>query len=115
MTHSENTFATHKEATRTHPNQSLNSLISLNIQSSIWQFAAFPYIQAVRKAAKLWSKNFMLTTDRLIQCDRLIRCHRIQLRLYHVVRTFLELQVKCKRKSKPITFEIATYKRYKET
>ena len=36
--------ATWKETTRTHPNQSLDTLIFLIILNSIWQFAAFPYI-----------------------------------------------------------------------
>ena len=43
--------------TRIHPNQSLNTLISLLILYSIWQFAAFPYILAVRKAARHYNKN----------------------------------------------------------
>ena len=30
--------------TRTHPNQSLDTLISLIIEHNTWQFAAFPYI-----------------------------------------------------------------------
>ena len=38
----ENTFSTWKEMTRTHPNQSLDNLISPTIQNSIWQFVAFP-------------------------------------------------------------------------
>ena len=44
VTDSENTFAMWKEMTRTHPNQSLDTLIFLIILNSIWQFAAFPYI-----------------------------------------------------------------------
>ena len=35
-----------------YPNQSLDTLIFPIIPRSIWQFVAFPYIQAVRKAAK---------------------------------------------------------------
>ena len=38
--------------TRTHPNQSLDTLIFLIILNSTWQFAAYPYIYAVRKAVK---------------------------------------------------------------
>ena len=52
-----NTFATWKEMTRTHPNQSVDTLIFLIILYSMWQFAAFPYIQAVRKAIKRQNKN----------------------------------------------------------
>ena len=66
VTDSENTFATQKEMTRTHPNQSLDNLISLIILSSIWQFAAFPYIQAVWKAAKLQNKNLSFKLALLI-------------------------------------------------
>ena len=54
MTDSENTFATQKEMTRTHPNQSLDTSFSPIILSSKWQLAAFPY--DVRKAAKLKKK-----------------------------------------------------------
>ena len=57
MTDSESTFATWKEMTRTHPNQSLDTFISLIILNNIWQFAAFPYTLAVRKAAKHKNKN----------------------------------------------------------
>ena len=39
--------------TRTHPYQSLDTLTFLIILSSILQFATFPYIQVVKKAAKL--------------------------------------------------------------
>ena len=52
--------------TRTHPNQSLDSLISLIILSGICQFAAFPYISAVQKAAKLWYKNLSFQSAHLI-------------------------------------------------
>ena len=48
---------TWKEMTRMHPNQSLDTLISLIILNNIWQFAAFPHFQAVRKAAKHQNKN----------------------------------------------------------
>ena len=50
VTDSENTFA--KEMARTHPNKSLDTFIFLIILNSIWQFAAFPYLSAVRKAVK---------------------------------------------------------------
>ena len=43
--------------TRTHPNQSLDTFISLIILNKIWQFAAFPCILVVRKAAKHKNKN----------------------------------------------------------
>ena len=52
--------------TRTHPHQSPDSLISLIILSGIWQFAAFPYISAVQKAAKLWYKNLSFQSAHLI-------------------------------------------------
>ena len=35
---------TETEMTRTHPNQSVDTLISPIILNSIWLFAAFPYI-----------------------------------------------------------------------
>ena len=57
VTDSENTFATQKEMTRTHPNQSQYTSVSLIILNSTWQFAVFPYIQAFRKATKLQNKN----------------------------------------------------------
>ena len=63
---SENTFATQKEMTWTHPNQSLDTLIFQIILNSIWQFAAFPYIQAVRKAAKHQNKNLSSKSALLI-------------------------------------------------
>ena len=66
VTDSENTSGTQKEMTRTHPNQSLDTLISLIILNSIWQFAAFPYIQAVRKAAKHQNKNLSSKSALLI-------------------------------------------------
>ena len=44
VTDYENTFAAWKEMTRTHQNQSLDTLISIIILRNIWQFAAFPYI-----------------------------------------------------------------------
>ena len=52
--------------TRTHPNQSLDSLISLIILSGIWQFAAFPYISAIQKAVKLCYKNLSFQSAHLI-------------------------------------------------
>ena len=52
--------------TRTHPNQSLDRLISLIILSDKWHFAAFPYISAVQKAAKLWYKNSSFQSAHLI-------------------------------------------------
>ena len=67
VTDSENTLATQKEMTWTHPNQSLNNLISLLILYSIWQLQAFPYIQAARKAAKHQSKNLSSKRALLIQ------------------------------------------------
>ena len=66
VTDSENTSGTQKEMTRTHPNQSLDTLIYLMILSSIWQFAASPYIQAVRKAAKPQNKNLSFKSALLI-------------------------------------------------
>ena len=49
VTDSENTFATQKEMTRTYPNQSQGTLISLIILDSIWQFAVFPYARQYGK------------------------------------------------------------------
>ena len=66
MTDSENTFATWKEMTRTHPNQSLDTFISLIILNNTWQFAAFPYTLAVRKAAKHKNKNLSFKSALLI-------------------------------------------------
>ena len=43
--------------TRTHPNQSLDTLMSLIIEHNTWQFAAFPYIWEVRKVPKHDNKN----------------------------------------------------------
>ena len=43
--------------TRMHPNQSLDTLISLTVLNSIWQFANFPHIWAVWKTTKLLDKN----------------------------------------------------------
>ena len=45
-----------RRKTRTHPKQSLNTS-SLIILSSIWHIAVFPFIKAVRKAAKRYNKN----------------------------------------------------------
>ena len=67
VTDSENTLATQKEMTWTHPNQSLNNLISLLILYSLWQLPAFPYIQAARKAAKHQNKNLSSLRALLIQ------------------------------------------------
>ena len=53
MTDSENTFAMYKEVTGTHRSQSLVTLTSIVIINSIWQFVAFAYILAVRKATKI--------------------------------------------------------------
>ena len=44
LTDSKNTFATWEEMTKTHPNQSLDTLISIIILNSIWQSVAFPYM-----------------------------------------------------------------------
>ena len=52
--------------TRTHPNQSLDTLISLTIPYSIWQFAVFSYIYAVRKATKHQNKNLSSKSALLI-------------------------------------------------
>ena len=52
--------------TRMHQNQSLGSLISLIIWSSLWQFVAFPYIQEVWKATKLYKKNLAFNSVLLI-------------------------------------------------
>ena len=43
---------------------------SVIILGSIWQFAAFPYIQAVRKAAKLQNKNQRALFIQLIYSQR---------------------------------------------
>ena len=66
VTDSENNFATQQETTRTHPNQSPDTLISLLILYSIWQFRAFPYIQAARKAAQHQNKNLSSKSALLI-------------------------------------------------
>ena len=60
------TFTTWKQMTRTHPNQSLDTLISLIIHYNMWQFVAFPYIFAVRKAAKHQNKNLSSKSALLI-------------------------------------------------
>ena len=60
------TFATWKEMTRTHSNQSLGTLIFLIIHDNIWQFVAFPYILVVRKAAKHQNKNLSSKSALLI-------------------------------------------------
>ena len=51
---------------RAHSNQSLDTQISLTIQSSIRQFAAFSNIQAVRKATKLWNKSLPFKSTLLV-------------------------------------------------
>ena len=53
--------------TRTHANQFPYTLISLVILCSTWHSAVFPYIHAVRKAAKLLNKNFALKSALLIR------------------------------------------------
>ena len=56
VTNFKNTFAMQKETTRTHPViRHLN--LPNHILSNIQQFAAFPYIWTVQKAAKLQEKN----------------------------------------------------------
>ena len=60
------TFTTWKQMTRAHPNQSLDTLIFLIIHYNIWQFVAFPYILAVRKAAKHQNKNLSSKSALLI-------------------------------------------------
>ena len=57
VTDFENTFATYKEMTRTHPNQSLNTLISLLILCSTWQFRPFPKFRHFRKPQNTSTKN----------------------------------------------------------
>ena len=57
VTDFENTFATYKEMTRTHPNQSLNALISLLILCSTWQFRPFPKFRHFRKPQNTNTKN----------------------------------------------------------
>ena len=69
VTDSENTFTKWKEMTRTHPNQLPDTLISLIIQNSIWQFAASPNIQAVREAAKHQNKNLCCKLAPLISTE----------------------------------------------
>ena len=52
--------------TRTHPNQSLDALITQVILNSIWYSGAFPYIKAVWKAIKLQYKNVSFKSALLI-------------------------------------------------
>ena len=66
VTDCENTFATSKEMTRTHPNQSLDTYPPNYFKQHIWQFAAFPNIQAVRKATKHLNKNLSSKSALLI-------------------------------------------------
>ena len=87
VTDSENTFATQKEMTRTHPNQSLDTLNSLITLSSIQQFAAFSYIWAVRKAAKLQNKILSFNSALLIPTVSTSAFHSTNLFLfspYHI-------------------------------
>ena len=49
-----------------HPTQSLDTFISLIILNSIWQFPAFPYIQAIQKATKHKNKNLSFKPALLI-------------------------------------------------
>ena len=71
-----------KEMTRTHPNQSLDTLIFLIILNSIWQFAAFPYIQAVRKAVKHQNKNLYSKSAPLIPTESTSAFHSTNLFLF---------------------------------
>ena len=82
VTDSENTLATQKEMTWTHPNQSLNNLISLLILYSIWQLPAFPYIQAARKAAKHQNKNLSSKSTLLIPTVSTSASHSTNLFLF---------------------------------
>ena len=75
VTASENTFTTQKEMTRTYPNQSLDTIISLVILRSVWQFSAFPFSLAVRKAAKLQNENLSFKQALLIPTVSTIAFH----------------------------------------
>ena len=66
VTDFENTFATYKEMTRTHPNQSLNTLISLLILCSTWQFRPFPKFRHFRKPQNTSTKNISSKSALLI-------------------------------------------------
>ena len=55
-----------KGTTKTHPNQLLDTQISQIILSNTRQSDALPYIQVIRKAAKLHNKNSSLKTALLI-------------------------------------------------
>ena len=84
VTDSENTFAMWKEMTRTHPNQSLDTLIFLIILNSIWQFAAFPYTQAVRKAVKHQNKHLSSKLAPLIPTESTSAFHSTNLSCFLV-------------------------------
>ena len=75
--------------TRTHPNQLLDTLISLIIHYNIWQFVAFPYILAVRKAAKHQNKNLSSKSALLIPTVSTSAFHSTNLFLfsYHHIPT----------------------------
>ena len=74
VTNSEDTFAlTQKEMKRT-----LDTLIFLTILSTIWLFRAYPYLQAIRKAAKLQKKR-NCTSNRQSYSPRYQRAVLIQL------------------------------------
>ena len=71
--------------TKTHPNQSVDTLISVIILSSIWQFAAFVYVQAVRKVAllsplRLYSKRGLLRSLDFIIKSLWLRIQRSKVR-----------------------------------
>ena len=65
-----------------YPNQSLDTLIFPIIPRSIWQFVAFPYIQAVRKAAKLYNKNLSFKSALYIPTVSRSAFHSTNLFLY---------------------------------
>ena len=54
------------EMTRTYPNQLLDTLTSLIVLSSIWQFGSFPYIWAVQRATKLLEQKLIFKSALLI-------------------------------------------------
>ena len=67
MTDSENTFATWKEMTRTHPNQSLDTLIFLIILNSIWQLSRKAleqkFIFQIGTTTQLLTLNYQLSSN----------------------------------------------------
>ena len=63
MTDSKQTFATLKELIRMHSVQTSRQALIIR---SMWQFAAFPYFQAIRKAGKHQNNNLFFKSALLI-------------------------------------------------